>query len=1125
MCLRIINSPVYLLVRTSIRSTATMDSSRSQDVPRFSSFRPPLASLTAETDSEDGEHSRHSRRTRLPRRLRRHRQQSKKRHRDLQIAAEARLENSAEHKDVRTEANETNVNFVLDARGDRDIARYGSSRYQVPAYHRAGNGFVVGAPGQRIAVESRHEGTLVLHDAEGRAPSKPLSSASLSALTAASPPLAPYVQSTGSFHPITSTEHLQDFISTELPPQPGILSTIPHLDDHKPLQILGESDTGTSARNSSVKFTTESEILNRNNQLCRTVKRDHTDIIAWLRLAEHQEIVITGPRYDNRSLTYSEAQLVANAKLSVYEKAIRKNHHNPQLDHLVLGRMELGAILWDSVKLTQEWGEVLARHPEFISLWVEYLNYCQRDPVDFTFEKCFNSYIYCLSVNSRVGSGLYKNQIRSYLLLRLTLFLRESGNTELAVGLWQAVLEFTCFRPAHIEDPQQALEEFGKYWTSQTAHIGDRGWIGWNGGGGSYLNSNAGSNDFDVNADFPDLFKTWARAERERMVKCRVPSSNFNATQEDGSHRAVLDIDFKQVLPYFLDYNDNFQPLVNGFLYFCHLPSLATEQNIRDTRLWSGDNFLRNEFMDDPRNTIADWIKLQNDGETTAIKPFDFPHQNFVQTKDTLFADPKNWFSSLSKWAETTSHASSVVDPDFVRRVLYGLVDNFEDQALAEYTLAITFACNNNRAKQYAKHLLRKRSSDLRLYNAIALIHWRTGDHSFAVKVWANALAMSQNSDTQTLNLSAALWSSWMWELLDDGQDKRVAYLLQAMPHKTVDILSYGTADDTELNPTHFLRLQNYLVTAQHNAFALNDAQAYSSYTDCYAIALYLNGQSLRSILGIYDAAVISLNALEEDVKIFTGELLHQARARFIYLWVDKKKGQFKPYEIRELFHESLLWYPHNTMFLSLFKWNDARVSPINRTRDILSVTTGRAANRPNVSPHTHRVPITTHLFSIYVEMGRPVVYGSTTHSIRAAFERAIGDSKTSVGSTPTRHHPYEVYSSVSAQSNLTVWRLYILFELYGERDVSRACEIYHRAVRACPWSKELYMIAFEHLRADLTAELPPCRTNPKAGAKHPGLSDSDLRALYSVMLQRGFRIHHHVEEFWEHQRAGSEMS
>ncbi|CAI7646011.1 unnamed protein product, partial [Penicillium bialowiezense] len=1009
-----------------------------------------------------------------------------------------------------------------DSQGNREIAAFGVNRSEVPNYSRSGYGGVVGASGQRITLDSRNEDTLVLQNTS--APVRPnlLSSQNLQNLTASIPIRVRPNPSITLDSSTTLPDHLRDFISTEAPSLLDISEYENHLDDYRTIQTPlhpGQATVEDADSNKASMAAAEAEVLRRNADLLKMVERDPHDINSWLSLAEHQWLVIAGSRFDNRPLDLSEIRLVAKAKLSVYEKAIAVNLKNPDLDHLLIGRMEEGGKIWEPEKLRREWEKILTFHSEFISLWIKYLDHCQTDSASFTFQTCFMTYRDCLALANKVSFGRFKNQVRAYLFLRLTLFLRESGYTELAVGLWQAVLEFTCFRPTYLTDEREALEAFKKLWASANARVGERGWKAWNTGEANRRMDEDRHNSGLV-AGLPDLFETWAIAERQRMDQSQLPNHAFvKGITWDPPFRAVIYLDAKQILPHFWDCTDNFYPLINAFLYFSHLPSLASHQNLRDTRLWSGDNFIRNEYMDDSQNTIEDWIKLQTSGETVAMEPFAFPHQNFHHVTDTLFADPKYWFSSLSQWAKNTSHETSVVDQHFTRRVVYALADQYQEQDLAEYAIALTFACDHSMGKRYGKHMLKLRSSDLRIYNAMALMQWRTENYDHATKVWSNALTLSQGFEVTESVASALIWNSWIWELLHAGQPGRVAYLLQAMPYGVVDMQYYNTAEEDRITPANFLRLKNFLVAAQQSAFAIPNPQAYAAYTDCYAIALWLMGESLTEIMKDYDKAFAALDHLQEDMKVFAGELLHQSRARFIYSWVKSKKGQFRPKDIHQHLLQSLKWWPHNTIFLSLFKWNDARFIFTDRTHDIFEVL-GRDPSSPNSLTKVHRVPISTHLFSIYIEMGRPVVLGSTSHSIRAAFDRALADAGTPAGKIPPREHGFELTSSVSAQNNLTLWRLYFLFELYAEQNVTRARDVYLRAVNSCPWSKELYMLGFEHLRADLTAALPARQVTAKGLATPQGLDTSELRAMYTGMMRRGLRIHHPVDGFWARKRG-----
>ncbi|KAK9849681.1 Tetratricopeptide-like helical protein [Penicillium brevicompactum] len=1124
----------------------------SQGVPRFSSFRRPDAAPADVTGAGPGDERASS--PNYGRRRRNGRRESRREgRRERRRLIEEQQREGSQHSLVTesdgenvtgTPANATNAHpnanhatiaatsppgehplYLEDARGDPRVATYGISQYDVPSYYRQGGSLVLGTSGQRITLESRHENALVLHIPSGPAGDRPLHAMNISRL-----PEYPRDQirpnPTATANEFITPEHLRDFISTEAPSQPGAPADENQFKDYRAVEIPGQSRTATiedfDGKNAAFAAA-EAEALARNAELTKMVECDPQDISTWLCLAEHQELVIAGTRYDDRPLDYSEIQLVAKAKLSVYEQAIQVNSGNHSLDHLLLGRMEEGAKIWDSDELDREWEKVLSSHSEFLSLWIEYLDHRQTESASFSLETCYKTYRHCLQLANEFGFGLYKNQIRSYLFLRMTLLLRESGYAELAVGLWQAVLEFTCFRPTHLTDRDQTLKQFQDLWAPSNARIGERGWKAWNSGEASRRMDDDRHN-FGPVASLPDLFGTWAKAERELMNKGQLPNHSFDKSIPwDPPFRAVLYHDAKQILPYFWDCTDNFHPLINGFLYFSHLPALASEENIRGTRLWSGDEFLRNEYMDDSQNTIADWIKLQQSGETTANEPFAFPHQNFIHMTDTLFADPEHWFSSLSKWAENTSHPSSVIDQHFTRRVVYGLADQCGDQELAEYSIALTFACDKNMGKRYGKHVQKQQTTNLKIMNTTALMQWRTENYDQATKAWSNALTISQGFNSTEVVGSALIWISWIWELLHTGQVGRVAYLLQAMPSGEVDMQAYAAADEINITPASFLRLDRFLMAAQQSAFNFANSQAYAAYTDCHAIALYIMGDPLTSILKDYDIAFAALDKLPEDTKVFTGEILHQSRARFIHMWVETKRGQFSPREIRERLLQSLQWWPHNTLFLSLFKWNDARVIMMDRTRDIFEVA-GRGANASNDPNNLHRVPITTHLFSIYIEMGRPVTFGSTSHSIRAAFERALAGAGTSVGKIPPRKHVYELTSSVSAQNSLTLWRLYFLFELYAEQNVTRAREVYFRAVRSCPWAKELYMLGFEHLRADLTAALPGSRGTSGGLATPQGLTIPELRAMYMEMARRGLRIHHTVDGYWGRKDANGEV-
>jgi hypothetical protein len=263
-------------------------------VPRFSSFRPPFTPPAAATGSEreDGRRSGHRRRADTsPHSSRRHRHRSKyagsEAGYDGQGASRYATE-SEEKQEVRgpgIESNESNAQFVIDTRGDPDNLRYGTNKYQIPTYHRFGGGSVVGAPGMRITMDSRHQDAFVLQDAAGSAGSKPLSSAALPAL-ALNLPIRVHAESTPDTASEQATvEHLQDFISTEILSQADITAKS-NADDYRSIQTLakpGEEVTTEDSQGHRITHATiESGILQRNAELNRVVESHPTDMMTIL---------------------------------------------------------------------------------------------------------------------------------------------------------------------------------------------------------------------------------------------------------------------------------------------------------------------------------------------------------------------------------------------------------------------------------------------------------------------------------------------------------------------------------------------------------------------------------------------------------------------------------------------------------------------------------------------------------------------------------------------------------------------------------------------------------------------------------------------------------------------------
>ncbi|PYH46922.1 uncharacterized protein BP01DRAFT_355327, partial [Aspergillus saccharolyticus JOP 1030-1] len=1145
-----------------------MDSSGSQEkkpVPRFASFKlpPPEADHPPERPRRDTisredksrSHSERHTRHRSHRRDRSRSRESRRKHKDKEHHARfdkadrydrptpetphtSILDRHTTGKDDRSEL------YVIDRKGDKYNLIYGTlHRYSVPDYYRVGRGNVLGLPSSyRIDRDSVVEDKLVIrNELQRKAFSRTKAKSILSALNKQQPRLLRFkpqslldaaADFSKDYLPLSTSEsrkHLGAFGEFDYDDEKYAYRSIhgkAKPEEHLPSDVEATSDSDIDGEY-GIRGDPDEQIKQRNALLSQGLEKDPADINRWLEYIDHQESLLRGSAGEIKPLTYAEKQSLADIKLSLYEKALKKVGQSDAKDRLLLGYLEEGAKLWDTKKLSTQWQTVLRSNSQYISLWVKYLDFRQTEFLNFTYQQCFNTYVECLRLNKSAPESPGNSQIQMYLFLRLTLFMREAGYAEHATALWQAILEIAFFRPDSlqgIQDDKELLSTFLDFWDSEIARVGDAGAKGWS----------SGSRELPTQQEFKPVFQldseallpSWAPCERERITNARLPAFSLNISEQDDPYRVILASDLDEILS-LVWHVDSPTLLLDGLISFCRLPPIVTEENQETNGRTAGDPFVRNEVMSTAFSMINDWIsRAPAANESAALSPFQFPQQNFISTIETLMSEKESWFSSLCTWNTAISNSDFDVVPLWTRRALRMLVDAApSNDDLAEFTLCVEFACSSKDAKKFAKSLLKKRSSNLRLYNAYALMERRSGNHAAADHVWATALSMSKTfSDYDRLD-SILLWQTWLWELLDTQNMAHAAYILLSIPQDSID-LNALPQDSTlpAFTPTSLLKIRSHLSDLQEKVLAHRKATNFTASTVSLAILSYLtNSQDLHKAFEAYTHALDRLSSLPEQhrpFKTYTAELLHQSRARLLYHHIHTRRT-YKPTHIRAILSESIALFPHNTIFLSLFAWTESRFRIDDRVRSVVrEITSSTSATRTTTTTKNPTdpynlsappIPITTHLFSIYTELSRPIFAGSTSHSVRAAFEGAIADDSTTASphqtSSSSSTSTIASTSSSSARSNPSTWKLYILFEL-SLHEIQRAKEIFYRGMRACPWSKELIMLAFTHLRADVVRE-----NHPADARKGEGMGFDELRHVYNVLVEKELRIHVDIEQ------------
>jgi hypothetical protein len=387
----------------------------------------------------------------------------------------------------------------------------------------------------------------------------------------------------------------------------------------------------------------------------------------------------------------------------------------------------------------------------------------------------------------------------------------EAGFTEHAVALWQALLEFNLYRPKSLDlarDLDAAKSSFGEFWESEVPRIGEADAKGWDNADTESLAPRVDP-QLEIDINKRSVFESWALQEETCALSSRLPARTLDEVREDDPYRVILFSDITDFLLPFSQAGLSTQ-LIDSFLLFCRLPPLGSQSDAESVFRWRGDPFICNLSSRHSQEWFSSQGAATPNGPDESSPP-NFTSHSFVSTAHTLFADGKTWFSSLDSWKIHYGREDAAADVQWVRQTIRQLVDRFPDnEDLAEYSVAIEYSLDAKEAKKYAKGLLRKRPSNLKLYNAYALVEARAGQIASAEKVWTTTLALNDKFGEDSKGNSILLWNSWVWEALQNSQRARALRLLLSVLRQNLDPDEFLKSLDKEVpvNAAEFLKAQ-----------------------------------------------------------------------------------------------------------------------------------------------------------------------------------------------------------------------------------------------------------------------------------------------------------------------------
>jgi hypothetical protein len=394
----------------------------------------------------------------------------------------------------------------------------------------------------------------------------------------------------------------------------------------------------------------------------------------------------------------------------------------------------------------------------------------------------------------------------------------------------------------------------------------------------------------------------------------------------------------------------------------------------------------------------------------------------------------------------------------WVRNTLKQLVQVHTQDFLAEYLLRFESLNELKTIKKTAKGLLKQYPTSIRLYNTYAEIEWARGCKDVAQGVFSAALNMGVSNSTKDLDHRAILlWRTWTWALLNEIDDRSALGLLLSLPSGTPDT-------STNASLSNVLRAKQYLSSTRDFLLSAGQFEHSMLHSECLALLEYLTGNKiypdsqghLSACLAIFTSYSQILAGREQPI---LQERYLESAARLLHHHT--KTGPYRPALLREHLEQFINLFPDNLLFLSLYQWNESRLRVDNRVRNILASTV--LANGT----------LSSHLFAVNYEM----VHG-TIHSVKSAFEHAI--------------------ASTTVKSSAGLWKAYVLFCIRTPQFRGQAKEVWFRALKACPWAKELYIFGFECLRGSDLVEF------------------DELKGTWRVMGEKELRVHVDLEDAFE---------
>ncbi|XP_072350114.1 nuclear exosome regulator NRDE2 [Scyliorhinus torazame] len=826
----------------------------------------------------------------------------------------------------------------------------------------------------------------------------------------------------------------------------------------------------------------------------RMLREDPGNVQTWMEFVRFQDELMKGPNpymataeeSDKRKMS---RRVTLEKKMAILERAIESNPNNAELK---VARLELAKESWEPSNLVNEWKKVVFLHPNETALWQRYLLFCQSQFSTFSTSKVNSIYGKCLSTLAAALDGTLLShpalpdteEAMLAIFLQQCHFLRQTGHSEKAIALFQALIDFTFFKPESVADliTKAQVEFFEPFWDSDEPRFGEEGARGWKAwmrqqekGGWVVLNEQGDDEEEEEDEDGDEVsdkslpeWQLWMQVESTRDSKHWLPwraDKTKGQTEEDceDPDRQVLFDDIGSSMFKLSSPRLRFQFMTSFFQFLgipagCGLPPSCLNMALDEPGMFasgSGDGSPLS-WSDSPASgvsAIGFMAAMPNQRRTAARckEGEDFIRAAYHQAMPLL--DGQERSELALSWLQ---YEKSKV----VRNLPLRTKKQLKSQGKS--------------SKKLAKNLLKETENrnNLALWKEYAHLEWLLGNVEDSRKVFDMAIIMAaaQGLKSSTLCDLCSLYASLELELMgSSGRSAtcRAVYILTRFAQG--DAYSPYTGEVLPVNmlkarKTYEHSLQDWL-TNDLTSPGLSPGQLVSL-VGCFALFQYLTVgiQAADTLYRQASERIVGLSSSDrrQPNKSAWGHSVTSASERLTMMHVmllqfHMRASVYPLGPLRETLTQALRQYPGNHELWKLYVQAESKSHNGSRARKFFDVTARTAKNI-----------ILPWLFAIYAEERRKeridsvqradvgLVYSTLpetglTNRIRALFEHAV--------------------RSEAGAHCVLLWRMYLNFTA-AQGNVEKTKGVFYRALQECPWAKVLYLDAVGYLPGQLQETL-----------------------------------------------------